>query len=209
MRPGQAVALLSGEWPPPNVEHWPPRDKSRWKPGMQLQGFIEAVMTLPRPDGSKHRGEPYLALYIRRLTDGQLVMWHGWHTAAEDVPPMQPRPGLLFTGVYRGEEDSGFENFKYLVTPYDPAQDGASADGATGPTQQAPMTTARQAERDNGQTGLDAELGDLGLTRAKAVLRLRRTAEFQDLKSFDELAPQGLAVAIKALAHLVAKAEAS
>jgi hypothetical protein len=92
---------------------------------MALVGRIETVMTLPRPEGSKKRGEPYSAMYIRRHPDGRLVMWHGWHTAAEDVPPMQPAPGLLFAAYYRGEEASGFENFKYIVAPWDePAQAG-------------------------------------------------------------------------------------
>jgi hypothetical protein len=120
MTPEQAVRLLSVEEWPPRLEHWPPKDKQTWRKGMTLVGLIEAVMTLPRPDGSKKRGEPYLAMYVRREGDQHLVMWHGWHTASEDVPPMQPRPGLLFAAVYRGERDNGFEDFKFLVTPYDP-----------------------------------------------------------------------------------------
>jgi hypothetical protein len=120
MRPDQAVRLLSvTDWPP-RLEHWPPKDKRTWRPGMTLVGRIEATMTLPRPDGSKKRGEPYLALYVRRETDQRLVMFHGWHTAAEDLDGMHPAPGLLFAAVYRGEQDNGFEDFKFLVTPYDP-----------------------------------------------------------------------------------------
>jgi hypothetical protein len=117
--PEQAVRLLSVEEWPPKLEHWPPRDKSRWHQGMSLVGRIEAVMTLPRPDGSKKRGEPYTALYVRRFSDQRLVMFHGWHTAAEDLDGMHPAPGLLFACVYRGERDNGFEDFKYLVCPYD------------------------------------------------------------------------------------------
>ncbi|HEV8653300.1 MAG TPA: hypothetical protein VG276_28875 [Actinomycetes bacterium] len=127
MKAEQAIALLSGDWPPKIDEHWPPKDKARWRRGMHLQGLIEAVLHPPRPDGSKHRGEPYLALYVRRLVDGRLVMWHGWHTAAEDVPAMQPAPGLLFTAVYRGQGANDFEDFKYLVTPYDPPESTGSA----------------------------------------------------------------------------------
>lgn len=162
MRPSEARELLSGDWPPRDVEHWPPRDKSRWRAGMTLQGVIEAVMTLPRPDGSKHRGEPYPALYVRPLGGRRLVMWHGWHTAAEDVGPMHPAPGLLFTAVYRGEQDSGFEDFKYLVTPYDPepqADRGPTPDQVreaqreatatrNGHDRPAPGTAARQAARE-------------------------------------------------------------
>jgi hypothetical protein len=122
--PDQALRLLSVKQWPPRLEHWPPRDKRQWRVGMSLVGRIEAVMALPRPDGSKKRGEPYTALYVRREGDGRLVMFHGWHTAAEDLDGMHPAPGLLFAAYYRGEEDSGFENFKYLVAPFDdpPAQ---------------------------------------------------------------------------------------
>jgi hypothetical protein len=118
--PDQAIKLLSvKEWPP-KLEHWPPRDKDRWQPGMSLVGRIETVMTLPRPEGSKHRGEPYTALYVRREGDERLVMFHGWHTAAEDLDGMHPAPGLLFAAYYRGQGGAnGFENFKYIVAPYD------------------------------------------------------------------------------------------
>jgi hypothetical protein len=120
MRPDQAVRLLSvTDWPP-KLEHWPPKDKRTWRLGMMLVGRIEATMTLPRPDGSKKRGEPYLALYVRRESDQRLVMFHGWHTAAEDLDGMRPAPGLLFAAVYRGQGTNDFEDFKYLVTPYDP-----------------------------------------------------------------------------------------
>lgn len=130
MTPDQAVRLLSvTDWPP-RLEHWPPKDKSTWQPGMMLVGRIEATMTLPRPDGSKKRGEPYLALYVRRESDQRLVMFHGWHTAAEDLDGMRPAPGLLFAAVYRGQGTNDFEDFKYLVTPYDPpgSQQQARAD---------------------------------------------------------------------------------
>jgi hypothetical protein len=140
--PDQAIALLSvKEWPP-QLEHWPPRDKSRWKPGMFLQGIIEAVMTLPRPDGSKKRGDPYPAMYVRRLDTGRLVMFHGWHTAAEDIPAMQPAPTLLFTGFYRGERDNGYEDFKYLVTPYDAPAQAQQTRQAGGRPMQAPPSPA-------------------------------------------------------------------
>ena len=120
MRPDQAVRLLSvTDWPP-KLEHWPPKDKGTWRPGMMLVGRIEATLTLPRPDGSKKRGEPYLALYVRRESDQRLVMFHGWHTAAEDLDGMHPAPGLLLAAVYRGQGTNDFEDFKYLVTPYDP-----------------------------------------------------------------------------------------
>jgi hypothetical protein len=150
--PDQAIALLSVEEWPPKLEHWPPRDKDRWRPGMSLVSRIETVMTLPRPDGSKKRGEPYLAMYVRRVGDGRLVMWHGWHTAAEDVPPMHPAPGLLFAAYYRGERDNGFEDFKYIVAPFDPPAAAANgghqtrqADGrpAEAPPSQAPEGGAR------------------------------------------------------------------
>jgi hypothetical protein len=133
--PEQARRLLSVKNWPPQLEHWPPRDKSAWRPGMLLQGLIEAVMTLPRPDGSPRRGEPYLAMYIRRLSDRRLVMWHGYRTADQDVASMHPAPGLLFTAFYRGERDNGFEDFKFLVTPYDPpAQQQARADTGEAPS---------------------------------------------------------------------------
>jgi hypothetical protein len=119
MTPDQAIALLSVEEWPPKLEHWPPKNKSQWKPGMRLVGRIETVMTLPRPKGSKKRGEPYTALHVRREGDGRLVMFHGWHTAAEDLDGMHPAPGLLFACVYRGERDNGFEDFKYVVAPFD------------------------------------------------------------------------------------------
>jgi hypothetical protein len=135
MTPDQALKLLSvKDWPPP-FEHWPPRDKARWQPGMHLVGRIESVMTLPRPDGSKKRGEPYTALYVRREGDGRLVMFHGWHTAAEDLDGMHPAPGLLFAAFYRGAEASGFENFKFIVAPYDQPQ----------------PAVARQARQETGQ----------------------------------------------------------
>jgi hypothetical protein len=142
--PDQAVALLSvKEWPP-QLEHWPPRDKSRWQPGMSLVGRIEAVMTLPRPEGSKQRGEPYTALYVRRSSDQRLVMFHGWHTAAADLDGMHLAPGLLFAAVYRGRRDSDFEDFKYLVTPYDPPQAQQARQAGGRPTQ-APPSPAPEA----------------------------------------------------------------
>jgi hypothetical protein len=135
MTPDQAVTLLSGDWPP-RVQHWPPKDGDL-REGASLVGRIEAVMTLPRPDGSKHRGEPYTALYIRREGDGRLIMWHGWHTAAEDLDGMHPRPGLLFACVYRGQRDDGFKFFRFLITPYDePAERQAAAAEAPGVGQQ-------------------------------------------------------------------------
>jgi hypothetical protein len=123
--PEQAIKLLSVRDWPPKLEHWPPKHKDQWRPGMSLVGRIETVMTLPRPEGSKKRGEPYTALYVRREPDHKLVMWHGWHTAAEDVDGMHPAPGLLFAAYYRGEETSGFENFKYIVAPFDDPQSSA------------------------------------------------------------------------------------
>lgn len=133
--------MLSVEEWPPKLEHWPPRDKDRWRPGMSLVGRIETVMTLPRPDGSKKRGEPYLAMYVRRL-DGRLVMWHGWHTAAEDVPLMHPAPGLLFAAYYRGERDNGFEDFKYIVAPYDPPATSSQTRQETGQAERRRSTQA-------------------------------------------------------------------
>jgi hypothetical protein len=157
MTPDQAVRLLSvTDWPP-KLEHWPPRDKRTWRPGMLLVGRIEATMTLPRPDGSKKRGEPYLALYVRRSSDQRLVMFHGWHTAAEDLDGMRPAPGLLFACVYRGERDNGFEDFKYLVAPYDapaeeqhtPRSDNGSA---TEPPNRAPEEGATSPAPSSGST---------------------------------------------------------
>jgi hypothetical protein len=137
--PEQAVRLLSVEEWPPRLEHWPPKDKHTWRKGMTLVGKIEAVLTLPRPEGSKKRGEPYTALYVRRESDKHLVMFHGWHTAAEDLDGMHPAPGLLFACVYRGERDNGFEDFKYLVSPY--GQPAAPQQG----------TAKRNTRQDGGQ----------------------------------------------------------
>jgi hypothetical protein len=156
--PDQAIALLSvAEWPP-KLEHWPPKDKARWRPGMHLVGRIEAVMTLPRPDGSKQRGEPYTALYVRRENDGRIVMFHGWHTAAADLDGMHPAPGLLFAAFYRGRRDSDFEDFKYLVTPYDPpppAQQTRQAGGrpVEAPPRQAPEGEAEAPTSPSGSNG--------------------------------------------------------
>jgi hypothetical protein len=145
MTPDQAIALLSVEEWPPKLEHWPPKNKSQWKPGMRLVGRIETAMTLPRPEGSKKRGEPYTALYVRREGDRRLVMFHGWHTAAEDLDGMHPAPGLLFACVYRGERDNGFEDFKYIVAPFDPpaaADNGQQARQETGQAQRPRSTQA-------------------------------------------------------------------
>jgi hypothetical protein len=153
--PDQAIALLSVKDWPPQLEHWPPKDKARWKPGMHLVGRIETVLTLPRPEGSKKRGEPYTALYVRREGDQRLVMFHGWHTAAADLDGMHPAPGLLFAAYYRGEESSGFENFKYIVAPYDPPaqqtrqETGQSARRST----QAPEGEATAAASPSGSNG--------------------------------------------------------
>jgi hypothetical protein len=145
--PDQAIALLSvKDWPPP-LEHWPPRDKSQWHPGMALVGRIEAVMTLPRPDGSKKRGEPYTALYVRREADQRIVMFHGWHTAASDLDGMHLGLGLLFACVYRGERDNGFEDFKYIVAPFDEPDPAAQqARQAGGRPTEAPPRQAPEGE---------------------------------------------------------------
>ncbi len=125
MTPDQALRLLSVEEWPPRLEHWPPKEKSEWHPGMHLVGRIESVMTLPRPEGSPRAGEPYTALYVRRQSDGCLVMFHGWHTAAADLDGMHPAPGLLFAALYRGSKtkangrSNAFEDFKYIIAPFD------------------------------------------------------------------------------------------
>jgi hypothetical protein len=147
MTPDQAIALLSVKDWPPQLEHWPPKDKARWKPGMHLVGRIETVLTLPRPEGSKKRGDPYTALYVRREGDQRLVMFHGWHTAAADLDGMHPAPGLLFAAYYRGEEASGFENFKFIVAPFDEPQPAAQQTRQAGgrPTE-APPRQAPEGE---------------------------------------------------------------
>jgi hypothetical protein len=196
MTPDQAVTLLSGDWPP-RVEHWPPKDKNAWKPGMRLVGRIEAVLTLPRPEGSKKRGEPYTALYVRREGDGRLIMWHGWHTAAEDVDSMHPAPGLLFTCVYRGEEDNGFENFKYLVTPYDAPAERPAAPQAEVPAGgfQPTAVRAAQAEASAQRRQLDQAHEAAGINlhglRPAQALRVLRAAGFQVASTTAMLALKG------------------
>jgi hypothetical protein len=135
MTPEQAIRLLSVKDWPPQTEHWPP-PKNTWRPGMHLVGRIERMFTMPRGKGSHHEGEFYPAMWIRRWPDGALVTFHGYHTAAlEDLPAMQPGPGLLFAGLWRGTKDNGFEEFKYIVAPWDdpppqPAQPSRGANGS-------------------------------------------------------------------------------
>jgi hypothetical protein len=170
MTPDQAITLLSVKDWPPQLEHWPPKDKDQWKPGMSLVGRIESVMTLPRPDGSPRAGEPYTALYVRREGDRRLVMFHGWHTAAEDLDGMHPAPGLLFAAYYRGSKPkaggkgNAFEDFKYLVTPYDPqpaAQQARQAGGrpAEAPPRQAPEGEVGASASPSGSNGRTEDFG--------------------------------------------------
>lgn len=137
MTPDTALKLLSvKDWPPKVDVQWPRRVNRKqgeeWPVGMLLQGIIEARFALkhsPNTPGGK-ANQPYLAMYLRRLKmvdgnrewgpDGARVLFHGMHTVAEeDLPPMQPLPGLMLTAVFRGYEGpNDFVNIKFLVTTY-------------------------------------------------------------------------------------------
>jgi hypothetical protein len=198
----ETLAGLLRDWPP-KTEHWPPRDKSTWRPGMTLLGMIEAVQTLPRPEGSNHRGEPYTALIVRRWPDGKLVTFHGWHTTTlTDLPNARPAPGLLFGCVYRGQGKAGaneFEDFKLLVTWAD-----APAPAGSLPAPPAPASPVTQPPAD-GAIDLDAELATLGISESRAKVWLRKTREFQGLREFGDLDPAELERAVALLAKIAAE----
>jgi hypothetical protein len=201
----ETLAGLLRDWPP-KTEHWPPRDKSTWRPGMMLLGMIEAVMKLPRPQGSNHRGELYTALRVRRIPDGAPVTWHGWHTTTQDIDNAHPAPGLLFGCIWRGQGQAGgntFDDFKYMVAwPDDASTAAAPAGSLPAPPAEASPVTQPPAD---GAIDLDAELATLGISASRAKVWLRKTREFSGLREFGDLDPAELERAVDLLAKIAAQ----